>query len=241
MKVFTSLEESVVRELVHHLSQNEEISLTELANECHVSKSTVVKAVKKLGYQGYNDLSQSIRLNAQTSQGGLLPRVATMAPAKDVTHALAKQFVACENKRNFCFSADKRTGSILANYVSRKLAMFEIYAPASYDYAMARQELAPCGSAFFFYHRELPRRSNHSQIEGYGVGMMEQAQKSGFSVVVFADYDHGPWGQHADLFIRIADNESDAEDFYIPRVITVFERALSAYSDLRSSKVHAHA
>ncbi len=58
------LERQIMQSLVAHISQNEEVSLTELAEECHVSKSSVVKMVQKLGYRGFEDLTYDVRFNA---------------------------------------------------------------------------------------------------------------------------------------------------------------------------------
>ena len=61
----SELERAVFRHISQHVAQNEEITLTELAEECHVAKGTVIKAVQKLGYRGFNDFACNVRLNAQ--------------------------------------------------------------------------------------------------------------------------------------------------------------------------------
>jgi DNA-binding MurR/RpiR family transcriptional regulator len=41
---YSQLDRAIIQAIVAHISKNEEISLTELAQECHVAKSSVVKA-----------------------------------------------------------------------------------------------------------------------------------------------------------------------------------------------------
>lgn len=81
MPRFSPLERQILQALTSHISQNEEVSLTALAEECHVSKSSVVKAVQKLGYRGFSDLSYHVRFNAQTSSGSLLPEPSPRRPS----------------------------------------------------------------------------------------------------------------------------------------------------------------
>ena len=85
----TPLERDIIQLLTQHISCNEEISLTELAEECHVAKSIVVKAVQKLGYGGFGDLTYNIRLNAQ-SAGGLLPRRPVSGDVDDQVDRLSR-------------------------------------------------------------------------------------------------------------------------------------------------------
>jgi len=236
MQAFTKLEREILASLSAHISQNDEISLTDLAKECHVAKSTVVKAIKKLGYKGFDELTHSIRLNARAGDGVLLPRQVVQGRSQETVVTLAHQLLLCEQKRNFIFSGDRRTGRLIASYMSRKLAMFDIFAPASYDYALARQESLPCGTAFFCFHKELPGRSPLGQQEGYGDGMLRSARDAGFSLVVFSDDVERERPAKADLLVRISGNEDDREDLYVSKVLIVFERALSLYATERRAR-----
>ena len=229
MQVFTRLEEQIVRTLAAHITRNDEVSLTELALECHVAKSTVVKAVQKLGYHGFGDLSRSVRLNARAGDGTLLPRVTVEGDARLAVRRLSACLRRCEGRRNFIFSGDRRTGRLLATYMSRKLAMFDILAPASYDYDLARRETLPCGIAFFCTHQELPGRLVMGQQEGYGEGMMHAARSAGFSIVAFSDDERRRW-EPDDTVISIAPSPDGREDRYMPKVLMTFEQALAAYA-----------
>ena len=138
----TPLERDIIQLLTQHISCNEEISLTELAEECHVAKSTVVKAVQKLGYGGFGDLTYNIRLNAQ-SAGGLLPRRPVSGDVDDQVDRLSRLLWSCRDKHSILFSGDHRIGAPLSSYMCRKLAMFGIFASASYDYLMVEHHCPP--------------------------------------------------------------------------------------------------
>lgn len=233
MPAYSPLERQVLQAIIAHVSQNEEISLTELADECHVSKSTVVRAVQKMGYRGFSDLTRSVRLSAQTSADALLPRAVTLGSLDAEVEALARCLTRCRGKRNLMFSGDCRLGALLAAYMSRKLAMFDIFAPASYDYAMTTPGRLPVGVAFFCFHRELPGRRHLGQQEGYGEGMLRAARDAGFYVVLFSDSREADVAPGmVDLAVHIAPNDGIAADLYAARVIIVFEAALARYAQL---------
>lgn len=230
---FSKLEEEILRCLSAHIAQNDEISLTELASECHVAKSTVVKAVQKLGYKGFEDLTYSVRFNAQGSDGNLLPRAVVNGEYALQVDMLSRCFVNGEGRRNFVFSGDRRTGRLLALYVSRKLAMFDIFCPASYDYAMASASSQPSGVAFFCFHRELPGKERLGQQEGFAQGMLRSAQEAGFRIVAFTDNDERLACGKDGLTFRISDNDGTGADLYVAKVLMLFEAALSRYAQQR--------
>lgn len=225
----TPLEHDIIQLLTQHISCNEEVSLTELADECHVAKSTVVKAVQKLGYGGFGDLTYNIRLNAQ-SAGGLLPRRPVAGDVDEQVERLALLLWACRDKHSILFSGDHRIGAPLSTYMCRKLAMFGIFASASYDYLMVEHHALDPGAAIFFFHREPPGRAGWGQPSGYGEGMMRAAREAGFSIVAFSDDREKSLQAHADLDVSIEESDEAGEDLYLTRVLMVFEMALARMS-----------
>lgn len=236
----TRLELNILQAITDHISQNEEVSLTELADECHAAKSTVVKAVQKMGYQGFTELTHNARFNAQTSSTSLLPRRVTVGDVAAEADLLAGCFARCHGGRNWIFSGDRRCGELLASYMSRKLAMFDIFAPTSYDYAMTVPRDLPCGVAFFCFHRELPGKDHLGQREGYGEGMLAAARRAGFYTVAFSDAVRQPAGREVDLLFKIAPNDDSGADLYATRVIILFEQALSLYAKMRRVSRGSH-
>lgn len=225
------LEHDIIQALAYRISQNEETSLSRLAEECHVSKSLVVKALQKLGYRGFGEFTRSLRINA-AGGNALLPREVVVGDVDAATYKLADSIVRHRRDRNFCFCSDRRSGDLLASYMSRKLAMFDIMAPASYDYAMTVPLELPCGMAVFCLHRELHAEAGVGQQADYGRGMMDAARKSGFQMVVIADTDESPELGDDDLMIRIVPSQGLECDLYGVRVLMLFENALSLVSKM---------
>ena len=224
---YSQLDRAIIQAIVAHISKNEEISLTELAQECHVAKSSVVKALQKLGYRGFAEFTKSIRINAQTNSGSLLPRAVAVDGLEATSDRLASCLARHRHHRNFIFSGDRRYGDLLAAYMSRKLALFGIFAPSTYDYAMTAPGEYTCGAAFFCFHRGLPGATRFDQPEGYGMGMLHAARKAGFEIVILTDDRERSVPHDADLVLQISPNSDVRVDLYVTRSIMLFETALA--------------
>ncbi|WP_287786240.1 winged helix-turn-helix transcriptional regulator, partial [Megamonas sp.] len=133
---YSQLERIVIQHIVSHISQNRELTLADIAEQCHVSKSTVIKALQKLGYRGFRDFHRDVRLGARSSNDALLPSRVTRRPVEDEAKALSDLLYRHKGDRNFIFKSDRRSGDLLANYLSRKLSLFGILCPATYDYSI---------------------------------------------------------------------------------------------------------
>lgn len=227
----TALEHDIVQTLMRHVSMDNEISLTQLAEECHVAKSTVVKAVQKLGYGGFGELTHNARFSVQ-ARGGLLPHAVVAGNEEHTVSELASCFHECRDKHSVLFSGDRRIGLPIATYMSRKLAIFDIFATPSYDYLMVRPDGEANGAALFFLHRGTPGFTNDGQRPGYGQGMMSAARAAGFQVIVFSDEKRTDGIEECDLFVRICENGDLAVDLYMTRVLMLFEMVLVRLSEL---------
>ena len=230
MKSYTPLEREILQHISAHISRNEEVSLTQLSDECHVAKSSIIKVLQKLGYQGMKELRRNLRMDAQTSANVLLPRSVTHADLDQASSALAQCFRTHADSRNFIFSGDRRCASLLAAYMSRKLAMFDILSPDSYDYAMTAKGTRSFGFAIFCFHREAGEGGHLGQQSGYGQGMLAEAKHVGYEIVVISDDADLCRDAGADLAILIAKNSEAAIDLYMTRVLMLFELALSKLS-----------
>ena len=56
MVKLTDIENDILHCINVKITNNIRVSLTDVANECHVAKSTVVKLSKKLGYSGFVEM-----------------------------------------------------------------------------------------------------------------------------------------------------------------------------------------
>lgn len=234
MRSLSQAERSVVNALNAHITRNEEVSLTELALECHVAKSTVVKTLQRLGFRGYQDFSYSFRLSRDVQRGALLPRetlASDMQEASEIVHQLSELLVWCQDKKNIVFCDGKRSAALLADYVSRKLAMFDIFAPPSYDYVMVTESQLPCGLAFFFLHESV--RNGKLEPVGVGEAMLETVRQRGYKTIIFTDQNVARVIPYADMLVKIAENVDPEIDLFASRVLMVFENVLAGYSRRR--------
>lgn len=230
MRSLSPTERGVVNALTAHIARNEEVSLTELAQECHVAKSTVVKTLQRIGFQGYREFSYGYRIGRDIQHGSLLPREVVRGDLEQVVGELADVLRWCQGKKSLVFLGGRRMGALLAHYVSRKLAMFDIFAPASYDYAMVDEAQLDFGAAFFFFHHNPARGFGTS---GTGESMIRTIRDRGYRTVVFTDADDVRLRGDSDVWVRIVENADPNMDLFATRTIMVFEEALSAFAKSR--------
>ncbi len=232
MRNLSQTERAIMTALNAHITRNEEVSLTELAEECHVAKSTVVKAIKRLGFKGYREFTYNYRISRDIQRGTLLPLKVIDGDDAEVMERLVDTLDWCAGKKSIVFCDGKLWAPLLADYVSRKLALFDIFAPASYDYAMVTESRMACGAAFFFFHHL--HSGEEAVSSGIGEGMVETVRAHGFRTVVFADGDETNVSSYADVLVRIADDAGADLDLFATKVIMVFERALAGLSRYRA-------
>lgn len=53
----TDLEKDITNAIHGHIVKGEKVSIDLIAKECFVSKASVVKLAKKLGYSGYSEMA----------------------------------------------------------------------------------------------------------------------------------------------------------------------------------------
>ena len=229
---YSQLERTVIQHIVSHISQNRELTLTDIAEQCHVSKSTVIKALQKLGYRGFSDFHRDVRLGARSSNDALLPSRVTRLPIEEEAKVLSNLLYRHKEDRNFIFKSDRRSGDLLANYLSRKLSLFGILCPATYDYSIVDTVMGrPPGLAIFCFHKELPGKTHLGQQEGYGAGLLEAARGAGFDIVVISDLSKDEPHEETTA-ISIVRDQDITVDLYATRVLMLFEQTLSALSAL---------
>jgi len=50
----TDLEEIILNKIHYYINKNEKVGINTLAQECFVSKASIIKLAKKIGYSGYS-------------------------------------------------------------------------------------------------------------------------------------------------------------------------------------------
>lgn len=232
MRNLSQTERTIMTALNAHITRNDEVSLTELAQECHVAKSTVVKALKRLGFKGYREFTYNYRISRDIQRGTLLPLKVIEGDETAVMERLVDTLVWCAGRKSIVFCDGKLWAPLLADYVSRKLAMFDIFAPASYDYAMVTESRMDRGAAFFFFHHL--QKGEEAVSSGIGGCMVETVRAYGYRTVVFADGDKTSVSSYADVLVPIADDVGSDLDLFATKVIMVVEHMLADLSRHRA-------
>lgn len=217
MSKISDLEMEVIQQIQKHITLKEKISLNDLAQECHVSKSTIVKLAKKLGYSGYVEMVHKMHNEQEWTDpfrtdlidGDLEWTVRKLAQK-------LHEFSGCKN-----IIAKSPFGDYVCSYYSRKLQMFDIFATDTYDYGMVLQSRQKKGFALFFSQTDMV--SNYSEL-------MRLAQKSGYYILVFAVDPMNPLIRYADYHVIFKSNTYKTADFFHAQLIVLLEMVLSEYS-----------
>ena len=221
MALLTEVEGEIIHHLQRMVTTNQKVTLTILAQECHVAQSTIVKVAKKMGYSGFVELYYHVRSECGKSHDSL-------AFSQDLIHGDIKKSmneivdVMWRHRRHKNFIHAISDNDSLSSYFSRKLAMFDFLAPASYDYVMAQSTILPHGLAFFLECRKQSRE--------YMEEMLDIAKKENFYIIMLSDGKDAWLDRQADLCIRIQKTNHKGTDFYPAKVLMWIEILLSAYA-----------
>jgi len=60
IKTLNELEMAVYKYIVQHFEEIDQLTIRELSAACHVSTSTILRCITKLGYRGYSELKYAI-------------------------------------------------------------------------------------------------------------------------------------------------------------------------------------
>ena len=217
MSKMSDLEKEVMLQIQKNITLKNKISLNDLAQECHVSKSTVVKMAKKLGYSGYVEMIHKMYSEQEWSdpfqsdliEGDLGWTVRKLAQK-------LREFAGCKN-----IIAKSLYEDYVCGYYSRKLQMFDIFAADTYDYEMILNSRQKKGFALFF--------SQSSSFGNYSE-LMRLAQKAGYYIIVFATDLTDPLIRYSDYHVIFKKNHYKTADFINAQRIGLLEMVLSEYS-----------
>jgi len=217
MNKMSDLEKEVMQQIQKNIILKNKVSLNDLAQACHVSKSTVVKLAKKLGYSGYvemvhkmyNEQEWTDPFRTDLIEGDLEWTVRKLAQK-------LREFAGCKN-----IIAQSPYGDYVCSYYSRKLQMFDIFATETYDYGMILNSRQKKGFALFFSQNNA--FGNYSEL-------MRLAQTSGYYILVFATDQADPLIRYADYHVIFKKNHYKTADFFHAQLIILLEMVLSEYS-----------
>lgn len=235
MERLTQTDRAIIVAINYHLTRGERIGIAQVAEECCVAKSTVVKATKKLGYLGFSDAVRKLHEQpASELDENLLATDIVDGDLLEESERIARMLWKHRNSKNIIGSSEHGTGHVLASYLARKLAMFDIFAPMTYDYATAVGADKQTGLAFFFTHSGPRDSAGRSASVTMDEVLSNLVTKSGFHVVLVTDMPDTPARDKAEVIIPIHPSANDGIDLYVARTIMFFEFVLSDYANIAS-------
>lgn len=210
----TEVELQIMSKLHMFLDGGESVSLSDLSDECHVAQSTIIKLSKKLGYTGFVEMRFKLLENRREKDrdtirmfdnviNGDMTNVVQYVSDIILSHSKSKNIVHKENGID-----------ILGNYISRKFAMFDIFAPATYDYSMTKKIRLNSGFIIFPDVRR-------SKID-YLSPMFKTAKDNGFFIITVSNEKKDNLKNISDYHIEISNDESGI-DLYNVKVMILFE------------------
>lgn len=231
MEHLTSTERLIIDTLAKHSSMGIILSLSTLADECHVAKSTIIKAIKKLGFNGYNEFSNAYVAYSNADRISLFPSTVTVGRLEKHVNDLASILQRAVGKKNAIYPSRTIGSLCAANYISRKLSMFDLFAPVTYDRLVITPHSQESGIFIFF-----PRISNNSSAtisEAIKTSnkLIRRASIIGYSVCVISDMKGLSRLSGADCVIPISENSSGEIDLFASKVMILFEQAFAVFSN----------
>lgn len=238
MATLTTTELSIIDALVGHNAAHDPVTVARLAEECCVAKSTVVKAIQKLGFSGFTDYATTYNIHAVSRRDAIFPREIVTGSFVRSAEKLADSFTYGIGKKNLIFPHSRLNGQALSSYLSRKLSMFELFCPASYDYLMIDIHRLDPGVLYFFFQKPSDDDQASRAAEETHRHYTEYARKNGYRIVTFTDVPEYAPKLETDTVIAISPNTEPFCDLFSAKVLMVFERALSVYSKRLKEQVH---
>lgn len=227
----TNSEEKILSTLQNRISLRQPTSLEDLARECYVAKSTIIKLAKRLGYDGFVEMYYYMSHQLQSAEASAMPFESDLVVGDlpTILGELALRLWDYEDCKNIIHSVGRGTMidcEMLGQYIARKMNLLDLIAFPSYDYLMAQPPRRRKGIVFFLDFRNGADRT-----------MLELTRREGFYLVAFSDHADPVLKADVDYFVQIARTEYRGADFYYSKLLIFFEMLLSEYVHLSSLRL----
>lgn len=222
----TNSEERILAALQNRISLRQPTSLENLAAECYVAKSTIIKLAKRLGYDGFVEMYYYMSRKTKSAQTEAMPfeKDLVVGDLRSILRELALKLRKYEDRKNIIYATGVKTmidTEMLGQYIARKMNMLDLVAFPSYDYLMAQPPRRKRGIIFYLDIRDMPDRT-----------MIELTRKEGFYMVGFADCSDPEPKAEMDCFVQLVRTEYRDANFYYSKLLIFFEMLLSEYANL---------
>lgn len=220
----TDLEKNVINRIHAHILEREKVSIDVIAKECFVSKGSIVKLAKKLGYSGYSEMYY-ILMSSNRNQ-----------KSADFSHMIP------QNESDTAKAGIVLLTNLLKEYRGTKIHLDSIgLCDAARDYYL--QKLLMFGfdvvSSYHFasFHKDSPGLFCFMSFSGSRFEIFDRvhaAVDNGFKVLALTARKDSPLGTAADYTIEISGERAEENDyrpnFFTANLIILLEMALCEYS-----------
>lgn len=218
MALLTEVEQGIMNYIQKQIKVGNRITLSQTASDCHVAPSTIVKMSKKVGYSGFVELYHYLYHQHEEEKIKDFQNDLIEGDLRETLRALAALIKKCEGKKNL-IGVKEKIGPA-ARYFSRKLQLFDIFAPASNDYALTSFTRLPRGCAFFL----------EKDFDKINIELFRLAVQEGYYIVVITETPPEKMLKNIDFLVRIKKTHYKTADFYTAKVLVFMEMLLSEYA-----------
>ncbi|PJI08589.1 MULTISPECIES: MurR/RpiR family transcriptional regulator [Clostridium] len=222
--VLTELEKVILNKIQNYINKNEKVGIDTIAKESFVSKSTIVKLSKKLGYSGYSEMYYTILASANNA---LKLDFSHNSDAFMNEHLKKDIDMLVETLRKY---KDKKiyldslgVCDSAKEYYLQKLLIFGFDAASSYHYEAFKNNKS--GLYIFF---------SYSGYRAEIIEKVNEAIRNNFKVIAFTSNKDSPLAKISNITVEVAGTKSDREhylpNFFTSNLIILLELALSEYS-----------
>ncbi len=198
------------------------MNLTILASDCHVAKSTVVKAAKKMGYSGFVELYYQMKKDSENknSKTGNIHDYLVCGNLNEYLDTISMIIYESRKKKNIIASFKARQE--IADYISRKLMMFDLFAPASYDYDMV---FAPTMEIGFIFLIDIDLEEPETLREVFKI-----KSDLNFKVIIISNKVNKVFEKEVDVYVKLQESTYRTANFTEAKALVFCELLLERYS-----------
>lgn len=220
----TELENNILNKINYYINENKRVNIETIAKDCFVSKGTIVKLAKKMGFSGYSEMyyvTLASRNKSLSADYYGMKGTFENNKAQDYVNALCDLLWRYRDSKIYLDSLGICDSA--RDYYLQKLLIFGFNAFNSYHFEAFHVQ-NPGLYLFFSYS------GNNSTI----IEKVKVAIDNGFNVIAFTANENSLLKNLANYTIVVSGNRSDKENYqpnlFTANLIILFELVLSEYS-----------
>ncbi len=222
---FTELEKTITNAIHGHIIKGEKVSIDLIAKECYVSKASIVKLAKKLGFSGYSEMYYILMSSSRTQRATDFSHIINLTSDESMKASI---LLFCDLLYEY-HHAKIHLDSIglcdaARDYYLQKLLMFGFDVVSSYHFTAFHKEKP---GIFCFLSYSGTRQEIFDRVNA--------AIQNDFKVLALTGNKNSPLGTTADYTIEVSGERSIPANyqpnFFTANLIILLEMVLAEYSN----------